>query len=301
MSTTLPVAMEHKATRRASVFRDLVALTKPSIVLMTLLTAGWGLGIAPQSTSWSVILACLLGTALSVGSANAFNMWLERDVDKLMTRTRLRPLPDGRLQPVVALVFAIVTGAASIVVLAIWVNTLTTVLSTLAIVVYAAVYTPMKRVSSAALPVGAIAGAMPPLLGWTAATNQLSAPGLLLFGVLFVWQLPHFLAISMFRKAEYERAGIRIVPVVYGDGPTRWLIVLTTLGLLIVSAALAATDAVGVVYLGIAVLMGVAGSALALRGLGRTVDPGWPRRYFFATLGYLPALAFGMFLDALLR
>lgn len=300
MSATAALSSDARPAGRIAGVRDVIALTKPSIVLMTLLTAGWGLGLAPGATPVSVILACLVGTALSVGSANAFNMWWERDTDKLMARTRLRPLPDGRMHPSVALVFGLVTAVASVVVLLLWVNLLTTVLSTLAIIVYVLAYTPMKRVTPVALPVGAIAGAMPPLLGWTAATGTLSAPGLLLFGVLFVWQLPHFMAISMFRQAEYERAGIKTVPAVYGDRAARWLIVSTSAALLLVSGALAVTGAAGAVYLFVSCGIGLAITAYALRGIGPGVLGGWSRRYFFATLVYLPALALGMLLDAAL-
>jgi len=275
-------------------------LSKPSIVLMTLLTAGWGLGLAPSTPSLMTMIACLAGTALSVGSANAFNMWWERDTDKLMTRTRLRPLPDGRMHPNTALAFGFMTGAASVVVLLAWVNVLTAALSTAAIFIYVLVYTPMKRWTPAALVVGAVAGAMPPLLGWTASTGKLSAPGLLLFGVLFVWQLPHFIAISMFRKSEYDRAGIKTVPTVHGDQAARRLIVATSVGLLAVSCALAATDETGWLYLCAALLSGLTMTAYAARGILPGTGATWPRRYFFATLAYLPALALGMLLDGIL-
>lgn len=297
MSTSVPIdtTIDQSRSRPA---RDLFALTKPSIVLMTLLTAGWGLGLAPSSPAWTVVLACLLGTALSVGSANAFNMWIERDIDKLMTRTRLRPLPDGRMHPTVALVFACVTGAGSIAVLALWVNWLTTVLSTLALVLYVAAYTPMKRLTTLALPVGAVAGAMPPLLGWTAATGNLTAPGLLLFGILFVWQLPHFLAISMFRKHEYERAGILTVPGVHGENIAARLIAATTVGMLVVSTSLAFTDTVGGVYLAWSGAIGAGICALSFKGLRKGRAARDARTYFFATLGYLPAIAAGMLVDS---
>ncbi|MFW5741332.1 MAG: heme o synthase [Myxococcota bacterium] len=300
MSTAYPLTLQQRVMQKGGVVRDLLALTKPGIVVMTLLTAGWGLGLAPRPPSWPTILACLLGTALSVGSANAFNMWIERDVDRFMTRTRTRPLPDGRMKPIVALVFATVLGIASIFVLALWVNALTAVLSTLAIAIYALAYTPMKRWSPAALPVGAVSGAVPPLLGWTAATSSLSAPGLLLFGVLFTWQLPHFLAISIFRKDEYDRAGIRIVPTVYGHRAAVRLIVASSVAMLLVSAAVALTDAVGLPYLIAATTIGGAGIAFALRGLRSNAGERWARRYFFATLGYLPLLAAGMFVDVML-
>lgn len=300
MSATIPVHARHQDLPRRVRFRDLVALTKPAIVSMTLLTATWGLMIAPAFPAWHVALGTLAGTALSVGSANAFNMWLEREGDRHMARTRKRPLPDRRLRPAVAVAFAVVTGLASVAVLALFVNPLTTLLSTLAIVVYAALYTPMKRLSSAALPVGALAGAMPPLLGWTAATESLSEPGLLLFGVLFTWQIPHFLAISLFRQEEYERAGIRIVPTRYGRRTTGALIAVSSVALLFVSAALAATDAAGTPYLVVAGIAGLAACVSAFRGLLSEYDEGWPRRYFLLTLGYLPLLAAGMVVDRLL-
>ena len=188
--------------------RDLVALTKPGVTRMCLVTTAGGLllpssgGHVPpglEGTSWITIASALVGTAFAVGGANAFNMWWERGTDRLMARTRTRPLPAGRMTPTTALRFAWALSIASIAVLLVGTNALTAVLAASAIAGYVLVYTPLKYRTPAALVIGAVPGAMPPLLGWTAATNSIDAPGLVLFAILLVWQIPHFLAIALYR------------------------------------------------------------------------------------------------------
>src|SRR5580692_10692883 len=194
--------------------RDLARLTKPRITLIVIATCAAGMAIAPVRIPALVALLALAGTTLIVASANVLNMWWERDTDGLMARTRNRPLPAGRLPPDVALVYGLALGASSIPML-MAVNALTAALGVLALATYVLAYTPLKRHTSLALLVGAIPGAMPPLMGWTSATGSLvaaSAPrmgGLLLFLLLFVWQLPHFIAIALFRAEDYARAGLK--------------------------------------------------------------------------------------------
>src|SRR6185369_3578507 len=154
-------------------------------------------------------------------SANALNCWMERDLDVHMARTKNRPLPAGRLSASTALWFGLAMGAISVPLLAVMVNPLTGLLAAIALVSYVWIYTPMKQHSPKALLVGSIPGAMPPLMGWTAATGHLEAPGLVLFGILFLWQLPHFLAISVFRQSEYAKAGIKVLPSVRGNAVTK--------------------------------------------------------------------------------
>jgi heme o synthase len=175
---------------------DLVALVKPRIMVMALLTAAGAMSLAPGVIALDRALWLLAGTALIVGSANTLNMWLERDIDCLMSRTKDRPLPRGRLEASTALAFGAIQGVASIPLLAL-VNLNTAALGLLALVLYVGVYTPMKQRSYWAVWVGAVPGAMPALMGWTAATGRIELGGLAVFGVLFIWQVPHFHALAL--------------------------------------------------------------------------------------------------------
>ena len=178
--------------------RDLVTLAKPRITLLVITTTAGGLWLAPVRVDALIIGLALLGTVLIVAGANALNMYIERDVDRRMDRTRDRPLPAGRLSPRVALWFGVALSVIAVPILAIGVNAVTALLALLAHLSYVLAYTPLKQRSHWALLVGAVPGAMPPLLGWTAATGRIGAAGLVLFGILFLWQIPHFFAIAHF-------------------------------------------------------------------------------------------------------
>ena len=280
--------------------RDLLALTKPTITLTALVTCAGGYVLASVPVEATVMVAALVGTALAVASANAFNMLLERDSDGRMARTRHRPLPAGRLTAASAAVEAVVLGVAGVAVLAAVVNGLTAALAMASIVVYAFVYTPLKRRTPWALLVGALPGAAPPLLGWTAATGRLEAPGLALFGVLFLWQIPHFLAIALRRREEYAGAGIMAMTVVYGPELARRYAAATS-GLLIpASLTLPLLGAAGWLYAGVALALGT--WMLALSGVAvRARQPApWDRRLFVASLAYLPLLMLAVGADMLL-
>ena len=221
MAHEVPIALPMQAPRVR--VRDLVELTKPGITAMCLSMAAGGIGVAfalpgyiSPDLGWSMIVAGVVGTALSVAGANALNMYAERDGDRHMRRTRNRPLPAGRMTPVAALVFGLVVSAASMAVLWWGTNPTATALAAFAILSYVLVYTPLKRRSPHALVVGAVPGAVPPLLGWAIATGEVGVPGVVLFTVLLIWQLPHFLAISIYRQRDYDDAGIRIVASVRG-------------------------------------------------------------------------------------
>jgi protoheme IX farnesyltransferase len=273
-----------------SVVADVVALGKPRITFMVLVTTTAGLLLAPTTVAPSLMLAALAGVALVVAGANALNMYLERDVDALMTRTRNRPLPAGRLQPQVALYFGVACAVVAVPLLAVAVNPLTAFLAALSLVLYVLAYTPLKRKSTAALIVGAVPGAMPPLLGWTAATGSLDAPGIALFLILFVWQLPHFLAISIFRVDEYTRAGLKVVPAVRGLPAARLQIGVYSLLMLAVSLQVFRAGIGGPFYVAAALALGGGLVTLAAYGLGRNGDARWARWYFLYTLVYLPSL-----------
>jgi protoheme IX farnesyltransferase len=272
--------------------RDLVALTKPRITSLVMLTGASGACLAPTHAPIARLLQSLVGTALIVGSANALNMWWERDVDAQMKRTRNRPLPAGRMAPDVALFFGLALGLIGTPMLFL-VNATTGVLGLVALVTYVAIYTPLKRRTHLALLVGAVPGAMPPLLGWTTATGSIGLGGLLLFGVLFLWQLPHFAAIAIFRAEDYARAGLQVVSVQLGERAARQSIALWTVLLVATSLLFVPFGLAGRFYLASATVLGAVFLALALRGLraGARLDTHrWARWVFAYSLPYLPLL-----------
>lgn len=280
--------------------RDLVDLAKPSILLLSVMMAALGLWLAPDALGAVDSILMLLGTGLTVGSANALNMYWERNSDRLMKRTEDRPLPAGRMEPWVALVFGVVIGVIGTVMLWVWANPLTAGLAAFALVTYVLVYTPLKRRTPQALLVGAVPGAMPPLMGWTAATGTIELPGLVLFGILLLWQLPHFIAIAIYRLKDYSAAGIQAVPVVRGNDVARWQTLAYATGLVPVSLMLSPLGATGWVY-------GVGALAVSLWFLSkclygfRSMAPAkWARRVFLASLVYLPALGAVIIVDRLL-
>ncbi|MCZ7677248.1 MAG: protoheme IX farnesyltransferase [Sandaracinaceae bacterium] len=188
-------------------------------------------------------------------------------------------------------------GAVSVPVLTIVANPLTGLLAAIALVSYVWVYTPMKQRSPFAIVVGSVPGALPPLMGWTAATGELSAPGIVLFGILFVWQLPHFLAISLFREREYTKAGIRVMPAVHGVASTKLQAALWAGALLPVSLLLVPLGIAGWIYLSVAGVLGVVFLVWALVGLREEAGNRWARQLFVASLIYLPLLFAALAVD----
>jgi heme o synthase len=292
-SAPVPVAATAVPARPAplAVLRDVVALAKPRLAGLVVCTAAGGLWLAPGRRDAAGALALLLGTSAVVGAANALNNFLERDVDARMRRTRDRPLPAGRLDPAVALGLGLGLPAVALPTMALLTNPLTAALGALALFLYVVVYTPMKQRSSLALFVGAVPGAMPPLMGWTAATGRLDAGGLALFALLFCWQLPHFLAISLYLRDDYARGGLKVFALVHGDRATKVWAAVTSLALLPVSLALLPLGLAGPLYGVPAVLLGAGLSAYALAGV-RQAGPAqrWARTFFLLTLGYLTLL-----------
>lgn len=278
--------------------RDLASLAKPRLSSLVLFTTAGGLFLAPGTIGWPRAAVTLVMTTLAVAAANALNCYLERDTDGLMKRTRTRPLPAGRLDPRVALGFGVALSLVSVPALTLLVNPLTGALAALAIVSYVAVYTPMKQRSQHAVYVGALPGAIPPLLGWAAVTNRLDAGGLALFAVMFVWQIPHFLAIALYLREDYRRAGIQVVPLVAGDDAARWQIVFSTLLLVPVTFALEQLGVAGKGYLLAAMLLGGAFFAWAATGLVGRPGTRWARGLMLGSIVYLSLLFVALGLDA---
>jgi protoheme IX farnesyltransferase len=214
-----------------------------------------------------------------------------------MERTRKRPLPDGRLAPGLALTFGLIISAVALVLLFTQVNPLTGLLAALALDTYVLLYTPLKRRSHLALLVGAVPGAIPPLIGWTAVTGEIGPPGLVLFGVMVLWQISHFLAIAIYRKHEYAKAGICVLPVMRGDAPARTQAITATALLLPVSLLLVPLGVVSWVYLAVGLAIGLYLLARALQQLRAARGPRGARRFFLATLLYPPMLLLGLIAD----
>lgn len=281
---------------RTPALRDVVALAKPRITVFALLTAMAGLALAPGDPTEAPWLALLVGTALIVGAANTLNMYLERDIDCLMARTRTRPLPAGRMDPPVALVFGVAQAVVATPVLTFAVNPLTGLLGVVAFLSYVCLYTPLKQRTTIATLIGSVPGAMPPLLGWTAATGALDLAALALFGVMFLWQIPHFHAIALFRRKDYDRAGLKILPSTGGEVTTRHAIVFYLALQVQVSLLLFPLGVAGRWYLLTAALLGGGYFAYGLRGLAAG-GPRWARNLFLLSLVYLPVLFAALVLD----
>ena len=270
---------------------DYVALGKPRVVAMVLVTTSVGYYLGSAGSPLLVPLAwTLAGTALAAAGTLALNQYMERDVDARMERTRHRPLPDGRLRPAEALAFGFALLVGGLGVLAVATNGLAAVVTAGISVTYLLFYTPLKRVTSLCTLVGAIPGALPPLGGWTAAHGGIAAGGLALFAILFVWQLPHSLAIAMLYKDDYARGGFRLLPVVDRSGvATARQILAHCLVLLPLSLLPTMLDVTGVVYFFGAALLGVGLTAFAvpilLDGSARAA-----RRMLLASVVYLPVL-----------
>jgi len=274
---------------------DLLALVKPQIMIMSLLTAAGAMSLAPGTANVPTALWLLAGTALIVGAANTLNMFLERDIDCLMTRTKNRPLPQRRLDPQTALVFGAIQGVASLPVL-LMVNAVTAALGLLALILYVGVYTPMKQRSHWAVWVGGVPGAMPALMGWTAATGRVELAGLAVFGVLFFWQVPHFHAIALYRQKDYDAAGLKTLPGSRGIAAAKFEIALYLVVQVALSLAVVPLGVAGVPYL---VTAAVLGAFVLVQGFGglRSGSIKWARNVFLASIVYLPVLFAVMVLD----
>ena len=282
-----------------SLVRDYVALTKPRIIVLLLLTALGGMFLAAQGVpDASLVLLVLGGGALASGGANALNHWLDRDIDGQMNRTRNRPVVAGRIQPWEAVTFGITLNAIAFVMLATMVNALSAALTLSATLFYILVYTKvLKRNTPQNIVVGGAAGAIPPMVGWTAVTGTLDLPALYLFAIVFFWTPPHFWALSLILKEDYARARIPMLPVVVGVQETKRSILLYTLLVLALTTMFFATGSVGWVYLGASSVLGIVFIYLAWR-LWRQEDIRGAKTFFSYSMLYLALLFMAIMIDS---
>jgi protoheme IX farnesyltransferase len=271
-----------------------VQLAKPGVTRLVLITTLFGGLVAPGSRSLGAWLLMLAGTALVVAAANAFNMVYEADADALMSRTRDRPIPRGRLgKPIVARVASLALGVGLLALFA--VDTVATALAFVAFASYVWVYTPLKRTTPHALYVGTIPGAIPPLIGYASVTRgELDLAALVLFALLAVWQVPHFLAIAVFRRDEYERAGFKVFTVCRSRSEVRRLMLVWSALLFAVSLVPVWLGMGGTLYAAIAVGFGLPFVLGAAYGLRSSANDDWARSLFFASMPLLVVLFVGL-------
>ncbi len=299
IAPTLEPAADPAPRTLGAVVADYVSLTKPGLSGLVLFTAAGGMLLSGRSLDWKTWLFAMLGTAGTVGAANTINCVIERESDRFMARTANRPLPTKRLSVAQALAFSVVLACVSVPLLWAGVNWLTGVLGVVALCSYAFVYTPMKSRTHWAMQAGAFPGALPPLMGWTAATGRIEVPGLVLFAILFFWQLPHFIAIALFRKNEYQAAGLTSLPLQKGDDVARLHAVGYVAVLLGVSVLPFFVGVAGWLYLAAALGLGTWFAVVAVRGWRGKLGPVWARQFFLTSLMYLTGLFGALALPAI--
>ncbi len=276
--------------------RDWVSLTKPGIVVSNVMTAAAGLWLAPVASGIETGVAALVGTGLLVAGSGAFNQVLERDTDVHMDRTSTRPLASGRLEPIEGVILGVLAVLGGLLLLGVYVNALSAALGLLATVIYAFVYTPLKRRSFWAVPIGAVSGALPPVMGWTAATGTIDPGAILLFSILFWWQMPHFFGIALYRASDYQSAGLKIAPA-RPDYPKTFLLVRVSAILTVASvAALPFVMDAGWWFLSLATLGCVGPMIAAFRPVDQGDVARWGRALFLSSLATLPLFALGALL-----
>jgi protoheme IX farnesyltransferase len=289
VSSQTVVVAEPRERRR--VVADLIALTKPRVVLMVLVTTvvGYYVGLT-GAPDYVRLVHLLIGTMLAAGGTLALNQYWERDVDARMERTRVRPLPDGRLSPLEALVFAGAVTLTGLGYLGAFVGPLVMLVTAATTALYLFAYTPLKLRTPLCTIIGAVPGALPPVTGWVASREAFGLGAWVLFGILFLWQLPHTLAIARLYRDDYARAGVRLLPVVDADGTsTERQIVTGCFALLAVSLLPTLIGLAGPFYFVGAFILGAAFVAIGARQ-ALAPSAGSARRVLFASLLYLPIL-----------
>jgi protoheme IX farnesyltransferase len=291
MARPTEIVVATVARDRRQVTADLVALTKPRVVVMVVVTTLVGYYVALTGPpEYARMLHLMLGTLLAAAGTLALNQYWEHEVDARMERTRVRPVPQGRLQPLEALLFGSAVTVFGLMYLAAFVNLLAAALTAATSLLYLFAYTPLKLKTALCTIVGAFPGAAPPLTGWAAARDDLSLGAWILFGIVFLWQLPHTLAIARLYQDDYARAGVRVLPVVDAEGrSTERQIVMGCLSLLAVSLLPTLVGMAGPLYFLGALLLGVGFTVLGARHALAPSSQG-ARRVMLASFLYLPAL-----------
>ena len=315
LATGISIDRSSEHPRTGGVVRSLIESTKPGITRLVTVTSlvGFALGAAPfarAATELALIaLWCTVGTALSASGANAINQYIERDRDALMNRTRNRPLPSGRVTPISVLFTGIALSVLGVAVLWLMNNAVSALISLACVFVYVFIYTPMKPRTTFATLVGAIPGALPPLIGWAAAHPESPLASLREFGgwslftLMFVWQIPHFLAIAWMYRDDYAKGGYKVLPVVH-DGERKTAATIVRWTVLLVPATLAPAWALpvklGWVYIAIAGVTAGVFCTLAYQLVqGRTRDSA--RTVFFFSIAHLPLIMGAMVIETVVR
>jgi heme o synthase len=299
MVNTDETATENTDSNGTVTWRDFVILAKPGILFSNMITAFGGYWLASQgNVDWLLMLYMAIGTLLVMASGCVLNNYLDRDLDVKMTRTQKRATAQGRVHPRVVLVYGITLGIAGLTVLEFLVNPLTALLGITGLFVYVWVYTAwLKRTSVWSTMVGGISGAMPPVIGYCAVSNELDMGAWILFGILFLWQPPHFWALGIRRKEEYRAAGYPLLPVVRGNYVTkmammRYIVLIVPVSLLLVSYQYS-----GYLYLIAAAVLGMIWLFMCLKGFKAEDDEIWARKMFLYSINYLTLLFVVMVLD----
>ncbi|MGI8968816.1 MAG: heme o synthase [Chloroflexota bacterium] len=282
-------------------FRAYLNLMKPHVTSLLLAITALTMVMAARGMVAPLLFgATLLGGLLAAGSANAINCYIDRDIDQLMGRTMRRSVPAGKVSPRHALIFGVAMGAISFVEMTLLVNLLAAALAFSGILFYVLIYTRwLKRTTVQNIVIGGAAGAVPALVGWAAVTGSINLAAILLFAVVFFWTPPHFWALSLLIKRDYERAGIPMLPVIKGDRETRKQILIYTFVLVAVTLSLFATGAMGYLYLAAALILGATMIYIAVRLL-RAESLQWANRLFWFSNSYLAILFAVMALDRVL-
>ena len=286
-----------------------IELMKTRVTSLVLVTAylGYYLGLRSQGEhmasleSWLVLFNLLLGTWCTSSGAAVLNQVIERSHDAKMNRTKNRPLVKGILQPVQALIFGLMLSLSGFTFLYFFTNPITALISLATIILYIFIYTPSKRITTWNTIIGSIPGALPPVGGWTAATGELAPPAWILFGILFCWQMPHFLAIAIIYAADYEKGGFKMLPTIYPESKrTSYVILFFTVALLITSLGLYILKVGGLFYAVGAAILGVAFFMVALKVIMESNKKN-ARRLMLASIIYLPLLLIIILIERILH
>ncbi|MDH4121289.1 MAG: heme o synthase [Deltaproteobacteria bacterium] len=283
--------------RAPTTWRDILELSKPRITGLVVISTWMGYLLAGKGHGEGFVAILLVATFLVSAGANTLNQFLEIDTDKLMPRTKNRPLPSGRVSPGLALVLGTISGTAGVTLLYVYINPVAGLLGLSVLITYVLMYTPLKRFTSVNTPVGAVPGSIPALLGWVGATGQFGLEPGVLFLMMFVWQHPHTLAIAWMYRNDYKKAGLKMITVDDTNASrTRRQLVLYTVLLIVASLVPTLVGITGQVYFYGALLSGLA-FAWVVWGMIRTPDHLWAKRVMKASVFHLPLLFLLMFLD----